>query len=109
MLSIMPKAITGYFASEATNDTVGLATWFAPDAIVHDEAHTHKGIEAIRAWKAKGKAETAYTIVPISNESRGGRTIVAGTVVGNFPGSPVVLNYSFLLRDGLIADLEILQ
>ena len=35
------------------------------------------------------------------------RPIVRGLVSGNFPGSPIELAFAFVLKDGMIAALEV--
>jgi hypothetical protein len=38
---------------------------------------------------------------------RGGKTVVSTKLTGNFPGSPVTLDFVFTLEGGKIAALEI--
>ena len=48
-----------------------------------------------------------YTVEPFALAQQDGRTVVTSHLVGNFPGSPVDLRYFFVLKDGMIAELEI--
>ncbi len=103
----MPPPIRLYFQSETEDDTQRLADCFAPDAVVTDEQRTHRGLDAIRAWKAETKAATKYQVTPVSAAPEGGRVLVVGRVEGDFPGSPVMLRYHFDLDGDRISALEI--
>lgn len=103
----LAKPIAAYFAADALPANDRETEWFAPDAQVHDEGRTYKGVEAIGAWKAQGKAKTAYVLEPLNEAHVDGRTLVSTRVSGNFPGSPVILTYAFTLANGRIADMGI--
>lgn len=79
---------------------------FASDAIVEDEAKTHRGQAAIQEWIEE--AFTAYqpvlsveTVVSNSKE-----TVIIGPVTGTFPGSPITLCYHLTITDGKIHHLR---
>ncbi|MEO1985492.1 MAG: nuclear transport factor 2 family protein [Martelella sp.] len=102
----LPKAIATYLATDP-GDTDTVAHCFTEDATVRDEGKTHSGRAAIGAWRAKTATEYQYTSTPIAARSEDGRFIVTAHVEGNFPGSPVDLDYAFTLRNDLIHTLEI--
>jgi SnoaL-like domain len=102
----LPEPMAAYFAADKQHPEA-LARCFTPQATVKDEGHTHTGLEAIQAWKAAASTQYAYTTEPFALEQKDGLHIVTSHVVGNFPGSPVDLQYSFRLERGLIAHLEI--
>ena len=103
----LARPIASYFAAEALSAGEISTEWFAADAQVHDEGRTHKGHEAIRAWKATGKAKTEYVVEPLTAAEVDGGTLVSARVSGNCPGSPVILTYCFALADDRIVDLDI--
>ncbi len=103
----LPPPLDLYFASENTDDTVALARCFAPDAVVSDEAQSHRGLAEIAAWKTAGKRKTGYMLDVLAAATDGGRSTVKAKVTGRFPGSPATLTYVFTVRDGLIQTLEI--
>lgn len=103
----MPSPVQLYFQSEAFDDTQRMAECFTPDAVVTDERRTHKGRDAIRAWKQQAKATTKYQVTPVSAEPDGDRVLILGRVEGDFPGSPVMLRYVFDLEGDRISALEI--
>jgi hypothetical protein len=103
---ILPEPIAAYFAADKHN-AESVARCFAPQAIVKDEGHTHSGRAAITAWKTEASARYTYTTTPLRIETRDGMQVVRSRVTGNFPGSPIDLDYRFKLVDGVIASLEI--
>src|SRR6267142_4469334 len=103
----LPKAIATYLAAENTDDLDALAACFAADAIVRDERRTFEGLAAIRDWKAESKKKYHHTVEPIDATEKDGKTIVTTKVSGNFPGSPIKLQYIFGLDGGKIASLDI--
>ena len=107
MSSNLPKPIADYIAGSNARDANDAALPFADDAIVRDEGHDHKGLAAIRAWKAE-TVEKYHPIVEVLDAAQvDGRTVVTGRVSGDFPGSPVELRYAFTLAGDKISRLEI--
>ena len=51
---------------EATNNqhAEALVGLFAEDAVVHDEGHEYRGLEGVRAWRAKSEQGYTYTLEP---------------------------------------------
>ncbi len=96
-----------YVRIENTSDLEALSGCFASNATVRDEGHTHQGLAAIRDWIAATKKKYNHTIAPFEVGHRDGRTVLKAKLTGNFPGSPVTLEFSFALADGKIVSLEI--
>jgi hypothetical protein len=103
----LPKAIELYMRSENADDTDAVAACFAPDATVKDEGRTRAGLRDIAAWRREAAEKYQHTVEPVAIAERDGKVIVATKVSGNFPGSPVTLDYVFRLKDGRISSLEI--
>jgi hypothetical protein len=104
MLSSLPEIILVYFHSANTSQTEAACACFASDAIVHDEGRDHAGTTAIREWIEDTKRKYEPKVEPIRVQESGEKTIVTSSVSGNFPGSPVELQFEFTLRDGKISD-----
>jgi len=100
----LPPIVAAFFSATQTDAVVAC---FTRDATVRDEHRQHRGIGEIEAWHRDTMARTPFTARPVSSQARDGRLVVSAEVSGAFPGSPVMLDHSFVLRDGLIADLEI--
>ena len=103
----LPVPLDDYFKASNGADDVRLADCFAQDAVVRDESHAHQGREAIQRWAREAKRKYEYSVTPLSVAQDGARITVAGKVSGNFPGSPVQLDYAFELSNDKIQTLEI--
>jgi len=103
----LPPAIDLYVKAENAGDVESLSQCFAPDAVVRDEARTYEGLAAIKRWKAETKKKYQHTVEPLAVGQRIGKTVLKAKLAGNFPGSPVTLEFSFALEDGKIVSLEI--
>ena len=103
----LPSPIELYVQIENSGDVGKLAECFAPDATVRDEGRTYEGLAAIRKWKAETKKKYNHSVAPLEVAERAGKTVLKARLTGNFPGSPVTLEFSFVLKDAMIASLEI--
>jgi SnoaL-like domain len=103
----LPPAVDLYVKIENAGETDALSTCFAANATVRDEGHTYEGIDAIKKWKAETKKRYNHTIHPLAVNHKEGKTILTARVTGNFPGSPVILEFSFVIEAGKIVALQI--
>jgi hypothetical protein len=101
----LPKPVAIYLAAEQNIDMLALC--FADDAIVHDEGRDYRGLDAIKSWKQAADIKYRYVAEPLS-ASIGEKTVtLLVRLTGDFPGSPVELDYTFTLADDKIASLII--
>lgn len=107
MIDNLPKPIALYIAAENSGDTEALAKCFAENAIVRDEGQTIGGLTAIKKWKAETKKKYQHTIEALRSTQRDDKIIVTNRLTGNFPGSPIELEFVFTLEDNKIGSLEI--
>jgi NAD(P)-dependent dehydrogenase (short-subunit alcohol dehydrogenase family) len=105
----LPAPIAEYLMPDAGDDEASTARAFAADAVVRDEGKTIEGIEAIAAWRAETRRRYKHTAEPLGVSESDGKIVVTAKVSGDFPGSPVSLDYAFELRGGRIASLGIVQ
>jgi hypothetical protein len=103
----LPPAIDLYVKAENSGDVQAMTECFGPNAIVRDEGRTYKGLAAIKEWKAQTKRKYNHSVAPLEVAQRDGRTLLKTRLTGNFPGSPVTLEFRFLLEAGKIVSLEI--
>lgn len=103
----LPKNIEAYFDADREGGPDAVAATFVDDAIVKDEGKTHRGRDAIRQWKAETTQKFTYTVEPFFITTEHGKTHVTSRVSGDFPGSPVELQYVFVVAGDKIAQLEI--
>jgi hypothetical protein len=103
----LPTPVATYIAAENRGDTEALAQCFAENAVVRDEGKTIEGLSAIKQWKAETKKKYQHTIEPLATTQKDGKTVVTNRLTGNFPGSPIELEFVFTLNGDKIASLEI--
>jgi SnoaL-like domain len=103
----LPKPIELFMSSENTHDTDTIGDCFAPDATVRDEGRTRTGLNEISAWRRETQAKYRHTVKPIAVAKRAGKTIVTTEMAGDFPGSPVTVDFVFQLKGNRIASLQI--
>ncbi|MBJ7472379.1 MAG: nuclear transport factor 2 family protein [Solirubrobacteraceae bacterium] len=103
----LPHPIDAYVAASNSRDAATLASLFAQDAIVHDEGHEYHGPEGVLAWRARVDQAFTVTIEPLTISHRDGLTVLRATVAGDFPGSPIELDFDFQLTDEQISGLKI--
>lgn len=105
----LPIPVAIYIAAENSGDTEALAECFAKDAVVRDEGQTIQGLAAIKQWKAETKKKYQHTVEPVTVAQEDGKIIVTNRLTGNFPGSPIELEFVFALDGDKIASLEIVS
>ena len=103
----VPRPVSGYLTAEKAKDTEMLVRYFADDAVVHDEAHEHRGHDAIRAWKREADAKYQYVLEPLHASVNGPSVKVRAKLTGDFPGSPIELDFLFNVANDKITSLKI--
>jgi hypothetical protein len=104
----LPPVLHRYFEAQNAHDIDAMVACFAPDARVRDEARTHLGTDAIRAWKKETSAKYRIHAKPLESRIDGKTIVVLVRVSGTFDGSPANLSYRFgLSADGQIEALEV--
>jgi hypothetical protein len=107
MIENLPKPIVTYISAENSGDVNLFDQCFADEAIVRDEKETHAGLVAIKKWKAETKREYQHTVDPLRIVEKEGKFVLTNKLTGNFPGSPIELDFVFTLAGNKIALLEI--
>ena len=104
----LPQIVQSYQVAHDRRDTDGALSAFAADAVVEDDGHTYRGLEAIRDWLSRASVQFTYSRTLTDVEVAGANTwLVRNRLEGDFPGGVVDLSYRFVLQDGLIAQLDI--
>jgi len=80
---------------------------FAESAIVKDDGQELRGLAAIREWMKETHRKYRYTVEVSGVTENATTTTVSCRLTGDFPGSPVDVNYAFSLDEGKIISLEI--
>jgi SnoaL-like protein len=102
----LPPPVAAYFAADTTG-AEPVAQCFTDGAVVIDERQEYRGRTAIARWKAEASAKFRYSVERLDARVSGNQTTVTGRVTGDFPGSPIDLQYRFTLEGDKIARLEI--
>jgi hypothetical protein len=103
----LPAPIERYVQIENSGALEAVPECFAPDAIVHDEGQTFEGVAAIKNWMTATRKKYDHTVAPLELAERGGQSVLKARLAGSFPGSPITVNFSFVLAGGKIRSLEI--
>ena len=103
----LPGSIERYVQIANSGTPEAVPECFAPDAIVRDEGRTYEGVAAIQNWMAATKKKYGHTITPLEFAARDGESVLKARLAGNFPGSPITVNFNFVLAGGKIRALAI--
>jgi SnoaL-like domain len=103
----LPPLVTDFVKAKNSRDSNAVVTCFAEDAIVQDEGHEMQGIPAIKKWSDQSFEKYQYDIAPTGIAETGENTVLTATLTGNFPGSPVSLDFIFTIKDEKITALRI--
>jgi SnoaL-like protein len=109
MIENLPKPIAVYVSAENSGDTNLFDQCFTENATVRDEDQTYKGSAAIKKWKAETKTKYQHTLDPLQIVEEDGKFVVTNRLTGNFPGSPIELDFVFTIQGEKIVSLEILS
>jgi hypothetical protein len=104
-----PTPIATFIGAANRGETEKLAQCFAESAVVRDEGKTIEGLAAIKKWMVETKEKYQHTIEPLAAAQKHRKTVVTNRLTGNFPRSPIELEFVFTLDRDKIAALEILS
>ena len=99
--------VSTYFAARNAHDGAATADLFAEGGRVHDERNDHRGREAIQAWAEETSGKYRMTQTPRTVREEDGATVVTAEVSGTFPGSPIELEFRFVVEGERIRELRI--
>lgn len=100
----LPAVVASYFEAANQFDAVAAAACFTSDAMVCDNGREFIGTAAIeRLMSESNEVQPQLTVT--SAKLDGEIANIVGTVEGNFPESPVELDFEFYLQDGKISQL----
>jgi hypothetical protein len=103
----LPAPVANYLAADKAKDPDLVARCFTEDALVHDEGHDYRGIDAIKTWKEGSSSKYDYVVEPLDTTVANDNVKLHARLTGNFPNSPVELNFTFTLANDKIAKLVI--
>jgi hypothetical protein len=103
----LPVCIERYIQIANSGTPEAVPECFAPDAVVRDEGQTYEGVAAIKNWMAATKKKYGHTITPLELAEHGGQSVLKARLAGSFPGSPITVNFKFMVAGDKIRSLAI--
>jgi ketosteroid isomerase-like protein len=103
----LPATVAKYIDASNAGDAAAAAELFSESAIVQDDGAEHRGPAAIQEWVEESSRKYQAQLVPLALEESGGHAVLRGEVSGGFPGSPIELDFEFVLTHDKIARLVI--
>jgi hypothetical protein len=103
----LPQPVAVYLAAEKARNLDMLTLCFADDALVQDEGHDYRGLDAIKSWKHEVDIKYRYLAEPLKASVQGDTVTLLVRLTGDFPGSSVEVDYEFTFADNRITSLRI--
>ncbi len=100
-----PDPVKRYMTAQSPED---IASCFTEDGVVTDERQSHHGRAAILKWRQDVQAISFRERV-LSAEGDDAAVTLTCEVSGAFKNSPILFTYRFVLSEGLIRSLEIID
>jgi ketosteroid isomerase-like protein len=107
MVIKLPHTIQSYVNASNRHDVQSILSCFSDDAVVRDEGETLRGKKAIEDWIAKTIEKYKFQFKPLGIKHDSAEIVVAMEVSGTFDGSPVTLDYHFVVGGDKIVSLAI--
>lgn len=101
----LPNVILELIKAQKNFDSHSYAGCFTETAIVLDEENTYNGKNEIENWIDKANKKYRTTMKPLDYNQK--ESVLSAEISGNFPGSPLMLQYHFELTGDLIQSLKI--
>ena len=103
----LPPIVQSYIDASNAHDVKSIVFCFSTDAVVRDENATHRGKIDIERWITTTIDKYKFQFKPLSSQERDNENVVSVEVSGTFPGSPITLDYQFVINGGKISSLTI--
>ena len=103
----LPRIVNDYINASNAHDVKSILSCFSDEAVVHDEGETLHGKKAIERWIAKTIDKYKFQFKPLSIKEDKANVVVTVEVSGTFDGSPITLDYHFIIADEKITLLTI--
>ena len=107
----LPRPIQDYLRTVNTADTDRFPSLFTDEALVQDVERTIRGLEAIKKWAGQDifGVQARFEVVKVAESN--GATVLTVKIDGTFDRSglpdPLLMNQSFRIVDGKIAELQV--
>lgn len=109
MYTKVPKIIDDFIKASNEHNSDAYIACFIENAVVQDEGKDINGINAIKEWNEWASKEFKVKLEAIKLVDRNEETVLTASVSGDFEGSPVNLDYHFMISNDKIMALKILS
>jgi ketosteroid isomerase-like protein len=103
----LPHIIQSYVDSSNQHDVQSILSCFSDDAVVRDDRETLRGKKAIEEWITRTIQKYKFHFKPLGIKQDSAEIVAAVEVSGTFDGSPVTLDYHFMIESDKIRSLSI--
>jgi ketosteroid isomerase-like protein len=103
----LPRIIKKYVDASNKHNVQSILSCFSDDAIVHDEGKEFRGKKTIEGWIVQTIEKYKFQFEPLTIKDDNVEVVVAVEVSGTFDGSPVSLDYHFVIENDQILSLTI--
>ncbi|WP_420136884.1 hypothetical protein [Sphingomonas sp.] len=103
----MPARLQTNCADDARQDPAIAGKPFSDMAAVRGGPTVYAGRTAVFAWFERAIPTASAIAAPRAIRSAANEHHITAEVAGDFPGSPALLTFHFVIRDDQIAELEI--
>ncbi|MDF3003105.1 MAG: hypothetical protein K0Q48_3224 [Bacillota bacterium] len=103
----LPASIASFFQASVEYDEELLAGCFAEEAILQDEGMEYRGPAEISRHIIKANRDAAVTKELIDFKEKEGVPVATAMLSGDFEGSPLPLDFHFILSGDKIRSLDI--
>lgn len=103
----LSKPIAAFFQLSKRASQDELKHVFSDTAHIIDEQKDHVGFPDIATWWRETNEKTPFESVPMKSRTENDLIIVTAEVSGSFPGSPIMLDHRFRVKDDKVVELEI--
>ncbi|MBM3632184.1 MAG: nuclear transport factor 2 family protein [Alphaproteobacteria bacterium] len=104
---ILPEIINSYIEASNRHDIKSILACFTENAVVHDEKKEFKGKQVIKEWLTSTIEKYNFQFIPLTLQDTTPEILVSIKVSGTFDGSPVILNYHFMIENEKLSSLKI--
>jgi len=107
----LPAPIIAFIEATNAHDTNGLFAALTASAVITDEGHEYRGMEAIKEWSDEKYIGARVRLKAVNVINRDRKTIVTTKVDGNFDKTglpdPFYMDFHFIVDGDKIAALNI--
>lgn len=108
MTTKIPLLLDRFIQAKNAYDSKAFVACFAEQAVVLDEGKEIRGLTAIQNWIEASNETYQDTLTVVKFVEHNHETVLTALVAGNFEGSPILLDFHFVITEDKIDRLRIL-